>query len=151
MKREFLQSFKVGDQTLPKEVIDAIMEKNGQDIQAAKQAGLDWEDKYNRAVQSHTAELAALRLEQAVQTAVSKAGGRSVKAITALLDMESIAASQDVPQALEQALTDLKKDSGYLFEAPTPPPYARFTGAQGGGEHLPATLAGALKERMKTN
>ena len=152
MKREFLQSFKVGDQPLPKEVIDAIMEKNGQDIQTAKQASQDWEDKYNRAVQSHAAQLAQLRLENAVETAVSKAGGRSVKAITALLDMEAIAAAEDVPKALEQALTDLKQDSGYLFEAPTPPPYARFTGgAQGSVEHLPATLAGALRERMQTN
>ena len=36
MKREFLQNFKVGDQPLPKEVIDAIMVENGRDIEAAK-------------------------------------------------------------------------------------------------------------------
>ena len=29
MKREFLQNFKVGDQALPKEIIDAIMDENG--------------------------------------------------------------------------------------------------------------------------
>lgn len=36
MKREFLQNFKVGDQALPKEVIDAIMAENGRDIEEAK-------------------------------------------------------------------------------------------------------------------
>lgn len=36
MNREFLQNFKVGDQPLPKEVIDAIMDENGRDIEAAK-------------------------------------------------------------------------------------------------------------------
>ena len=36
MKREFLQNFKVGDTELPKEVIDAIMDENGRDIEAAK-------------------------------------------------------------------------------------------------------------------
>lgn len=36
MKREFLQNFKVGDQPLPKEIIDAIMEENGRDIEHAK-------------------------------------------------------------------------------------------------------------------
>lgn len=41
MKREFLQNFKVGDQALPKEVIDAIMEENGHDIEAAKKKGAD--------------------------------------------------------------------------------------------------------------
>ena len=35
MKREFLQDLKVGDQSLPKEVIDAIMAENGRDIEAA--------------------------------------------------------------------------------------------------------------------
>ena len=38
MKREFLQNFKVGEEPLPKEIIDAIMEENGRDIEAAKTA-----------------------------------------------------------------------------------------------------------------
>lgn len=150
MKREFLQSLKVGDQPLSKEVIDAIMEKNGQDIQTAKQSSQDWEDKYNQAVHAHQAELARLQLNTAVEAAVQKAGGRSVKAICALLDMDTIAAAEDVPAAMEQALTELRKESGYLFEAPTPPPYARFTGTIQQGGDAPATLAGALRERMKT-
>ena len=40
MKREFLQNFKVGEESLPKEVIDAIMAENGRDIQAAKDAAV---------------------------------------------------------------------------------------------------------------
>lgn len=43
MKREFLQNFKIGDQTLTKEVIDAIMEENGRDIEAAKKPFADYE------------------------------------------------------------------------------------------------------------
>ncbi len=43
MKREFLQNFKVGEQPLPKEVIDAIMEENGRDIEAAKKPFADYE------------------------------------------------------------------------------------------------------------
>ena len=41
MKREFLQNFKVGDQPLSKEIIDAIMAENGRDIEAAKSPSLD--------------------------------------------------------------------------------------------------------------
>ena len=41
MKREFLQNFKVGDQALPKEIIDAIMDENGRDIEAAKKPFAD--------------------------------------------------------------------------------------------------------------
>ena len=36
MKREFLQNLKVGEEALPKEIIDAIMEENGRDITKAK-------------------------------------------------------------------------------------------------------------------
>lgn len=43
MKREFLQNFKVGDQPLPKEVIDAIMAENGRDIEAAKKPFSDYD------------------------------------------------------------------------------------------------------------
>ena len=149
MKREFLQSFKVGDQPLPKEIVDAIMEKNGQDIESAKQAGLVWQEKFQQAEKTHMAELKKERLHNAVQAAVTKVGGRSIKAITALLDMDTIAESEDIPAALETALLQLKKDNDYLFEAPTPPPYARFTGTAGVVETQPQTLAGALRERMK--
>lgn len=43
MQREFLQNLKVGDQALPKEVIDAIMEENGRDIEAAKKPFADYD------------------------------------------------------------------------------------------------------------
>ena len=43
MKREFLQNFKVGEQALPKEIIDAIMEENGRDIESAKKPFADYE------------------------------------------------------------------------------------------------------------
>lgn len=43
MKREFLQNFKIGDQPLTKEIIDAIMEENGRDIEAAKKPFADYD------------------------------------------------------------------------------------------------------------
>ena len=124
MERAFLEGLQVGEQGLPGEVVDAILEQ-------------------------HRREVDRLRLEGAVDMAVTRAGGRSLKAITALLDMETIAASENVQDSLQQALSQLKKESGYLFEEPTPPPYARFTGTGSREFPQPATLAGALKARMK--
>lgn len=43
MKREFLQNLKVGDSPLPKEVIDAIMDENGRDVEAAKKPFADYD------------------------------------------------------------------------------------------------------------
>ena len=147
MKREFLQGLKVGQEALPKEVIDAIMAENGRDIQAAKQAGLEWEEKYNRALADHAGQLQKLQLQSALQTAVSKAGGRNVKAISALLDLESIEKSDDIPGALETAVNALKEENGYLFAIPQAPAYARGTGTDT-PHSAPVTLADALRDRM---
>ena len=63
MKREFLQSLRVEDKPLPKEMVDAIMAENGRDIEAAKvrpeeleilsQRVKDWEEKYQKAQENH--------------------------------------------------------------------------------------------------
>ena len=124
MKREFLEGIKIGEESLPREVIDAI-----------------WEQ--------HSKALSATRLQSAVELAIAKAGGRNVKAITALLDMESIAQSEDSGAALDKALSKLKAENDYLFTPPAPP-YARLAGGmqEGVGEGK-ETLASALRQRMK--
>lgn len=43
MKTEFLQNFKVGDQPLTKEIIDAILAENGRDIENAKKPFADYD------------------------------------------------------------------------------------------------------------
>ena len=43
MKREFLQNLKIGDQPMTKEIIDAIMEENGRDIETAKKPFADYD------------------------------------------------------------------------------------------------------------
>ena len=173
MKREFLQSFSVGDMPLPKEVIDAIMAENGRDIQKVKanfadyedikeklsklqqdqsfeEAAKEWEEKYNRAVEDHKKELAQMVFDRTLHKSIGKCKGRNAKAITALLDVEALQASENQTDAIEEALENLKKDCRYLFEGDVPPPYARGTGAyQGAQEKHPTTLAGALREKFE--
>ena len=173
MKREFLLEFRVGDAPLPKEVIDAIMAENGRDIQKVKanfadyedlkaelskrqqdqsfeEAAKAWEEKYNQAVESHKQELVGMTFEKVLGEGIAKAKGRNAKAITALLDLEALKESENQADAIEAALEDLKRDSGYLFEGEVPPPYARGTGAyHGPQEKHPTTLAGALREKFE--
>ena len=148
MKREFLQNIRLGDQSLPKEVIDAIMAENGKDIELAKGAAATWEEKYNQAVSDHETAIKRLRMESALEQAVAKAGGRSVKAISALMDMEAIAKSDDIPAALQTAVENLKQTDNYLFTPAGVPAYAVGTGTSNPHAH-PATLAGALRERFE--
>ena len=144
MKREFLQNLTVGDQPLPKEVIDAIMEEHGKSVEKGKL----WQEKYEQAAAQHQAQLQQVRFEHLLETAVMEAGGRNLRAVSALLDLPALQQAED-PEALTKALTQLKAEHGYLFQdaATTPPPYARNTGAQV-QTAAPATLAGAMRERF---
>ena len=157
MKREFLQGLQVGDMPLPKEVIDAIMAENGRDIEAVKARYADaenvagaWEEKYNQALADHRQQLQDVVFGHNLEKAILAANGRNAKAITALLDVETLKSSENQQTALEQALRNLKEECSYLFQVETPPPYARGTGAATPQENkAPATLAGALLEKFE--
>lgn len=186
MKREFLQNFKVGDQPLPKEIIDAIMAENGRDIEAAKKpfedydtvkkqleeaqktiqgfkdqgadietvrkSAQEWEEKYNKAVADHKAEMAERDFQQMLETAITGAKGKSTKAILGEMGsdkIKSLKESKNQEADIKAALEALKKDSGYLFDTEgTPPPYAPGTGVGNPPPAAPDTLAGALRERL---
>ena len=168
MKREFLQGLKLGETPLPKEVIDAIMAENGRDIEGVKaryadydalkeqlaQAETDisksWEEKLNQQVDTHRREMSDLIFSHNLEKAILSAKGRNAKAITALLDIEALKASENQTADLEQALKNLKIDCSYLFQTETPPPYARGTGEMTpDANRSPATLAGALLEKFE--
>jgi regulatory protein YycH of two-component signal transduction system YycFG len=168
MKREFLQGLKVGEMSLPKEVIDAIMAENGRDIEGVKaryadyealqeqlaqaetEAAKHWEEKLNNQVDTHRREMSELIFSHNLEKAILAVKGRNAKAITALLDIDSLKVSENQTADLEAALQNLKQDCSYLFQSETPPPYARGTGAnQPEVNKSPATLAGALLEKFE--
>ncbi len=163
MKREFLQNMKVGEQGLPKEIIDAILDENSRDIGEAKKPFADYEDlkarleeagktiesfkgmdveavrkeadgwkaKAEQAERDAAAKVAAMQFTHALESAIARAGGRSAKAVTALLDLDALKASKNQEADIKAALEGLRQESGYLFEgAQTPPPYAAGTGTK---------------------
>ena len=187
MKRDFLKNFKVGDQSLSDEIVDAIMAENGRDIEAAKKpftdydtvknqlaeaqkaikgfqdqdadiesvrkSAKDWEDKYNQAIADHNQKMADMAFDHALEAAITGAKGKNVKAIRALLDVDTLKGSKNQEADIKAALEGLKKDSGYLFDdGQTPPPYAAGTGTQTqqpNGE--PTSLSGALRAKYNMN
>ena len=157
MKREFLQNLQMDGVPLSKEVIDAIMAENGRDIEAVKARYADaenvagaWEEKYNQALADHRQEMQDVVFGHNLEKAIMAAKGRNAKAITALLDVDTLKSSENQQTALEEALQTLKQDCSYLFQVETPPPYARGTGAAAPQENKgPATLAGALLEKFE--
>ena len=120
MKREFLQEFRVGDQPLSKEVIDAIMAENGRDIQKVKanfadyedmkteldrlrqdqtfeEAAKAWEEKYNRAVEDHKVQITRMTFEKVLGEGIAKARGRkaSIEALAKKLGETGIPGAND--------------------------------------------------------
>ena len=167
MKREFLLNLKVGDSPLSKEVVDAIMEENGKDINGAKAAAIKPYENYE-ALQQENERLKAdfladgmtaaqwkeklenLEFQRLLDTAIMAFGGRNAKAIAALLELDTLSASENRQEAVTAALEKLRQEEGYLFADPTPPPYARGTGARDrANQTAPTDLAGALREKFE--
>ena len=128
MEREFLEQLRLGDQPLPGEVIEAIWAKCEQDAR------------------NFDARVAQVQFEASLTEAIRLAGGRNVKAVQALLDVDTLRGSDD-PKAVQKAVDQLKKENGWLFADAAVPPYAVGTGAVQVAAQEPQTLAGALRER----
>lgn len=176
MKREFLQNFKVGDQPLPKEVIDAILDEHSRSIgtlkaekenpetqlQTAKDGlkafeGVDVKDLQGQITKlqqdladkdaAHQTELANMAFDRALEGAITTAKGRNPKAIKALLDVEALKASKNQEADIKTALEGLQKDSGYLFDTdPVPPNFPAGTGTQ---PNQPTVATGSLAGALR--
>lgn len=104
MKREFLQNFKVGDQPLPKEVIDAIMAENGRDIEAAKAKGAEPYADYNHIKEQLTQAQNAL--EQFKDVDVTELQGKVSDLQKALADKDKEWQAKMDAQAFEGRIKD---------------------------------------------
>ena len=163
MKREFLQNIKVGDQVLPKEIIDTILDEHSRSIgtlktendnlrsqlQTAKDGlkafdGVDVKDLQGQIAKlqqdladkdtAHQTELANLAFDRKLEEAIIGAKGKNAKAIKALLDIDTLKASKNQDADIKAAMDALQKDSGYLFgDVQAPPPYSGGTGTGGNG------------------
>ena len=171
MKREFLQNFKVGDQSLPKEVIDAILDEHSRSIgtvkaendnlksqlQTAKDGlkafeGVDVKELQGQIQKlqqdltdkeaAHQTELAGIAFDRTLESAITAAKGRNAKAIKALLDVDALKGSKNQETDIKSALEALQKDNGYLFDTGNPPPnFAPGTGTQ---NDTPTAASGGL-------
>ena len=134
MNQEFMELL----EQLPQEVAEAVLAAHQRALEEKELAAKGWEEKYQQA------QFDAI-LRQVIQTA----RGRNDKAITALLDVDAIRGAVDVSAAAKEAVAQLKKEHGYLFEMPGVPGYAAGTGAMDpGGSDEPQSLAAALREKF---
>ena len=107
------------------------------------------EESAQQILDTHAKEIGEIRFNAQFRQAVEAAGGRSLKAIGAMLELEAIKADAEPDKALKQALRQLKSEHGYLF-ADTVPPYAHDPGTQKRALiQKPVTLAGAIRQKYE--
>ena len=107
------------------------------------------EESVNHILMTHEQEIAELNFGFQLREAVTAAGGRSQRAIGAMLDLDAIKADQQPQEALKQALKQLKAEHGYLFEDKVPP-YAHDPGTKHSPPiQKPVTLAGAIRQKYE--
>lgn len=127
MERAYLEQLQ-----LPGEVIETLLQEQQQ-----------WQQQYEQAV----AQREQLEFQHALELAIHRQGGRNVKAISALLDLEQLQLSRDRDRALAEALQAVKQQCGYLF-AQSGTAYAPGTGTEQSPAPESQTLVGALRERF---
>lgn len=134
---------------------DTVKKFDGVDIDKLKNDVSDWQNKYNT-------DLAAVKLDSAVNMALVEAKAKNPKLAKAALDMSLIKMDGDNLLGLTEQLDNLKKSDAYLFEEerqePTNEGGARFfTGGNHSGNEgssdkfMAALMKGAGLENKKEN
>lgn len=81
---------------------------------------------------AHQAELAQMKLNNAIDNALAAAGAKNNKAVRALLDLSGVKLEEDGKLAgFAEQLEALQKSDGYLFAAQQPPAFRGFQPAAG--------------------
>lgn len=108
MKREFLQNIKVGDQTLPKEVIDMIMDENGHDIEAVKAKFADYDTIKTQLEEAKTTIQSFTDQGQDIEAARQKATEWENKYNQAIADHEAEKAEREFMTDIVDEITRRK-------------------------------------------
>ncbi len=109
-----------------KELEKTLSERDGQ-LETLKQSAGSVEDMKKQIAElqaenkskdeAHAAELAKLKLDNAVDTALAAAGAKNIKAVKALLALEKAEAADDgTVKGLAEQIAALQKSDEYLFE-----------------------------------
>ena len=149
MRREDLKALGLDDTQ-----IDAVMKQHGADIQAEQAKINEATTKLNEAnealkkfdgidVEALNATIKQLQDEKAdylfkgaVKDAITAAGGRSVKAISALLDLDALRGTKEgQTEAIAKAVEDAKAANAWAFKTAETKPEKTITTVDTGDEH----------------
>lgn len=101
----------------------------------------------------YNANISKIKLDNALEQALTGSGSKNNKALKALLDMEKVKLDGDKLLGLEEQLTEIKKANDYLFnikeEKPTlPTGITPPSGSPGTNPTTTTSLSGAIAQAM---
>ena len=125
---------------------ETVAKFDGVDIEKLKKDASDWETKYNT-------DIAAVKLDSAVNIALVEAKAKNPKLAKAALDMSLVKLDGENLVGLTEQLDNLKKSDGYLFDIETGPEPDNKGGAfvintggnHGGGGNADAFMSALMK------
>lgn len=93
------------------DLTDQVKKFDGEDIEGLKKAAADWETKYND-------DIAALKLEKALELELVGAKARDVDIVKSQLDLSTMKLGEDGKlTGFTEQLEKLRADKAFLFEA----------------------------------
>ena len=105
-------------------------------IEAANNQAAEKEKEYQ-------AKLDDLEFSGLLDTAIAGAHARNVKAVKALLDIDTLKGSKNRSEDIKSALEAVVKDNGYLFDSGETQKTSGTTGTSGGNNNVPPTVSDA--------
>lgn len=126
------------------------------DAEGLQQQIKNLQEENKRAKNTYDEQLNKIKFEHAIDAALTGAKARNTKAVSALLDRETITFKDGKLSGLDEQLKTLKKDNAYLFEEDKPNdpvkgirPLGGLTSQQnnGGGSGLGASYAQRYNSR----
>jgi hypothetical protein len=96
----------------------------GMDIEGVKKSADEWKTKFEQAQTEAQAQLAQVKFDHALESALTGAKVKNVKTITPLLSMDTLkdAKGELLTERLAEQLTKIKAENEYLFADEKPIP-----------------------------
>jgi len=143
------------NKTLKKSVSDRDkqledLKKSSGDNAALQQQISDLQLQNANQQKAHDEELAKLKLDNAVEIALSGAKAKNGKAVKAMLDMSKVKMGEDGKlSGFDEQIEALKKSDAYMFDVQEQPGQQQFTGFQpGASSTVPNSTAAGYEARL---
>ncbi|MGI6068914.1 MAG: phage scaffolding protein [Blautia sp.] len=75
----------------------------------------EYKSKYEQSKTEYEQKIADMQFSSSLESAISAAGARSIKAVRALLDVDALKQSKDLSADIKAALEACQKENDYLF------------------------------------